>query len=549
MNQPNESPLLQIIPKEQLSQRQKALLPKKAFSLLYKLLREPDSLDDFDSNQKVAIWRENKTIFVWNWGNEISESYRGRHFCFTLKGFAEVDCAIYGEKDSAIAETFTYFGSLQHAPRTKTPLLRFCSDNERNFRFGALQAEQLAHILDSNPTRRIEISAPIDAEQARVLATRPYPLNLHFFGYGFAFRDRGTAFVEALEDRESAFGSLSIFCGREDDSMSNINLTRLLKLENVFEKLGICAPSEECVLHPFCAKVEVLDYRFYAWYMYPEFFNSLNIVAKDLTLKVLVRGYDVEWDDLLVSFLNRVAVLGHLERLSISLPFLSEENDLTEFMEFFDYSDMFPVVEALIRAIHGNPKLSSLDLADGDSYLQWGPHMKSIFKAVEKHPSLRTLAVQSYGNGDNAESDALIGVNDDFVKKHCFYPSWLERLLSRNRNIVVVDESGNKCTNGSTIDEAYALNGCYNGSVRLVNESTALRPLLVTSALTRSASTNYQHTALLLSHNVDTLCEILHAVDFEDALFAATIFLEANQRRTSKRKTRVQPARAAKRAA
>jgi hypothetical protein len=63
--------------------------------------------------------------------------------------------------------------------------------------------------------------------------------------------------------------------------------------------------------------------------------------------------------------------------------------------------------------------------------------------------------------------------NEEFERKRLFDPSWLEKLLSHNRNVVVVDIVGNKCTNGSTIDKAYALNDFSNGSIELVSESAS----------------------------------------------------------------------------
>ncbi len=199
-------------------------------------------------------------------------------------------------------------------------------------------------------------------------------------------------------------------------------------------------------------------------------------------------------------------------------------------------------MEALIRVIHAHPELSCLDLSGTPVYLEWGPLLQSIFEALEKHPSLRTQVAQDYELDDEEDE------GNAFVCRYNFYPSWLKQWLSRNRNIAVLDNSGNKCTDGSTIDKAYALNEFYNGSLALVNESASLRTLLVATALTRSASINFQFTALLLSQYADTLCEFVHGLDFEDAAMVGFIPQEDHPDRTAKRYNRVQPSYFAKKA-
>jgi hypothetical protein len=79
-----------------------------------------------------------------------------------------------------------------------------------NFGFAAITPQQLAHILDSNPNRKVQISTGLwSAEQSLVFATRPYLLNLYFESRhtddGFYFEDDGTQFVDAL-------GSVHFIC-------------------------------------------------------------------------------------------------------------------------------------------------------------------------------------------------------------------------------------------------------------------------------------------------------------------------------------------------
>lgn len=95
----------------------------------------------------------------------------------------------------------------------------------------------------------------------------------------------------------------------------------------------------------------------------------------------------------------------------------------------------------------------------------------------------------------------------------------LQRLLSRNRNIVVVNHWNQKHTNGSRIEKLYALNHVYSGSAILVKETTWLRSAILKAALTESYSTNFQFLALLLSAE-----KIRFQVNFQQQIRKARCF-------------------------
>ncbi|GAX13125.1 hypothetical protein FisN_17Hu054 [Fistulifera solaris] len=199
MNEPG--PLLQLIPRDRLSRQQKALLPRERSLPIYKLLREPTDHNEFDWKNlgTLAIWRENRTvIFV---SDEIFEPMNQRHVSFLLHNVGRdlcfLHCAIYGQTSAAIAQTATFFWSLEHSVETKYALR---IDEGRNFDFGAFRLPQLASILDSNQERHYAIpTGVLNAEQSVFVATRPYSLRLELVGDGFAFKDDGVAFIEALE--------------------------------------------------------------------------------------------------------------------------------------------------------------------------------------------------------------------------------------------------------------------------------------------------------------------------------------------------------------
>lgn len=83
-------------------------------------------------------------------------------------------------------------------------------------------------------------------------------------------------------------------------------------------------------------------------YVKPEHFISLDILTSDLKVEI-----DFEWADnrceLLLSFLKRVAELGHFERLNLS--FRNGWNRVTQ-------DDIPLIVNAVIAAIDGNAKLT-----------------------------------------------------------------------------------------------------------------------------------------------------------------------------------------------
>ena len=65
----------------------------------------------------------------------------------------------------------------------------------------------------------------------------------------------------------------------------------------------------------------VLDYCVDAGFIQQEDYNSLDIVANDLTVKFDLDHFDSpgQWAGHLISLLHRMAELGHLERLSVSV--------------------------------------------------------------------------------------------------------------------------------------------------------------------------------------------------------------------------------------
>ena len=185
---------------------------------------------------------------------------------------------IFGKSNAAIAEKAAFFWSLKST---------LASDAHRSnalwiedsfaFDLAALSSEQLARVFDSNPARRFAIrNGSWNTQQSLVLATRPYPLSLRLSSTipgdvgTFSFTDDGTAFVDALQRRQSAFGLLClVFVTTGNDRVphdmpfSHANIKLLFELEDTFETLIIGCLDEEIALLPFSAKVKVLNYTFF----------------------------------------------------------------------------------------------------------------------------------------------------------------------------------------------------------------------------------------------------------------------------------------------
>ncbi|GAX27157.1 hypothetical protein FisN_13Lh295 [Fistulifera solaris] len=193
---------LERIPEEQISPRQRALLPEQL--ALYRLIREQVTrLDEIDWHAygTFAICLDNHTILRLSRKFSRNEKYPS----FLLYSPC-LECVVFGDHKADILETVTFLWSLRRSEALDLALLeREIYGKDCTFDFSFLQPKQLARI----PNAHTEISfgkGVWNAQQSIVLASRPYPLQLHFTigvydDVGFAFDDGGTAFVRELENR------------------------------------------------------------------------------------------------------------------------------------------------------------------------------------------------------------------------------------------------------------------------------------------------------------------------------------------------------------
>jgi hypothetical protein len=315
----------------------------------------------------------------------------------------------------------------------------------------------------------------------------------------------GTAFVNALEQRTSSFGSLTLDFADGYLPFSKQNFKRLYALK-VFDKLTVTEFPEDCDLLPALVKkkYELTDYR-----DPPEEFPLPTIANKEVYLNIRVEKMDV-CQNYMVPLLNRLATLSHLEKLELSLIEYYDDR-LYEEPEEEDDTTPLNVMEALICVVCNNPHLTHLKLAGIYWDEVWFDHLQQLFLGMEDHPGMCMLVLEYLP----WRYFCQIGVNPTVTSPAEYYP-WLDQLLTRNRAITVVDESGGGSPKGSSTDKLQKLNHFYCGSAALRKDPVESRPVLVGKALTTKASRNFHYTALLLSDHVDTLCEFISDMDLED---------------------------------
>jgi hypothetical protein len=541
---------LVLIPDEELTEKQKELaveLLGEDYGPIYTFSQEPKSLGEIGwrehlpiEDPDVMIWRENETFTFVTDDNRSEFSSTKRSFAFALflgekyhRPYFHLSFRVLGKADAAVLETATFFCSVRHPEHPKA-YLRFhqCLPEDEgnlpfNVDFAALRGDQLTNILESNLSRQVELEiGSWSPEQAKILATQPFPLNLklnkaHEGETGIESNDDGTEFINHLETRRTRFGSLAIG-GIQFDmmSLSRSNLERIMNLEGAFDKLTIGLLNRESFFLPFSAKVGALDYRVHGNSTQPNNFDSLDIATNDIKLTFELDETD-PLEELLISFCNRMTQLAHFERLGISVEGALRQSEATESAS---------VVQAIIRTIDGNPDLTQLSLDLCRSLFLPEVNMEKLFQAIGRHRRLRIVELYPFPPVTSYRID------DEAQRLRKPYFSMLETLLDRNKFLSVLDYSGKRITNRTTIDDIYVKNYIDTRFIKEAKEHTFLRPFLVASALTQRASIDFQYSAELMTFHTDILCELLHDVHLDDSnhvLAAAGPAIEETEMRFS----------------
>lgn len=127
----------------------------------------------------------------------------------------------------------------------------------KNFDLSCVQSPFSTRLFEVIPLRHVHFdSLKLSAAQSTVLATRPHPIQVTFSEC--TFKNKDATFVNALENRQSSFGSLTLVdCAVIHDD----HLERLLQLDNVIQHLGLSADLDnpELSFLALFAKVDSLD--------------------------------------------------------------------------------------------------------------------------------------------------------------------------------------------------------------------------------------------------------------------------------------------------
>ncbi len=471
--------LLGLIPTDELMPHQIAKFSARDTWPTYMLLRKPKDVNELKKYKPgVAIWRDNGTLAY------VSSNGRGPALDQTKKnlrlglGF-QVVCTIVGETDEAIAETAELFWNFGYLGDKRRKVSIESSNSQFNFNLFPL--ERFAGLLGIESKSRMHLNGwTLSATQSVALATRPYPVELVLLE-SMSFEDGGIAFVDALQSRQSSFGTLHLN-GSGDDrehqvSLDDTVLQRLFQT-NTIEKLEVKGYMNNNLI-PFLFSASISNVRWYKCKLRP-YKQDIKMESGTLTL-----NFQYFLDFPVATIFDSLFHFDHLDITSLSLSInktLSPVPDL--------------VFQNLFRFIAANQNLRVLEWTIG---LKSVGHINSLFSVVEQHQTLRTFMLGRYNPKLDVDYSMLI------------------RMLSRNRRIELQVA---QCrwvhrfmrSTGSEIVFLFF----YRGSESLGQESQSIRPSLLGSSLMQSASNNFQRSALLLAGHTDALCQFLQSDEVHD---------------------------------
>lgn len=348
----------------------------------YRLLLTPIFLQQLsDCGPGIAIWMDFGAL-VYVSAYDTDDAPDTRQIVLALEfGKQGPRFHIVGRTQDGVSRTAAFFMSLLDATEEITYLR--ISTTSFVLDFTAARYQCLTRIFEIAPYRYLQFEGLLlSGEQLIVLATRSHPVRLVF--KGCKCEDEGTSFVHAVENRLSPFGRLTI----DRRLLSDANLMRLLEVD-VIQHLGVHYLEEELLLLPFSARMDSLECRNFSSGILEDALPSLNIVANKISFSL----YDDRalFPPGILLFLQRVAELGHFVELKFGV--YGFRGDIPE-----------SVVKELIRAVLANRDLVVLDLSSNAGYLNWAPHLPTLFEGLKHHSALRCLklsvALDAYGPND-----------------------------------------------------------------------------------------------------------------------------------------------------
>ncbi|GAX17960.1 hypothetical protein FisN_18Hu171 [Fistulifera solaris] len=464
--------LLQIIPPSLLQPTQVARWKEKGVHPTCRLLRNPISLKELvDYNFCYAILQENNTmIYVKPRGFINDFPVIGSRFVYFR--FGEDAVHIVGPSDNAIAQTVAFLIKVETSSAEG-----YCYEirgHGGTVDFRAAGSRCLAHLLNIASSNKVTFeSLLLSSEQSTALAIRRHQLDLLLNQCWF--KDGGTAFVDALQNRQGPFGSL---CLKGSAPVNAHNMRDLLQVDCI-NHFGAIHLGKNVV--PLSAKADSVFFEEVVTDLNSG--GSLNVFTRKLALNLVIDEGERFPTAAVLAFFRRLAQLGHLVELKIAFCDLDASLSMPN-----------AAVHELIRTVMANVNLQVLDLTTDGNALEWkSRQLNKILVGIKDHETLRTLKI---------DVD-----NEDIV----FGPSFehLLRLLTHKRNLVVMDDCGEAYTDEDAVDDLYFLNNFYLGSTGMLDEPPAQRSWLVTTALVEGALYDFQLSALLLSNHIDILHELI----------------------------------------
>ncbi len=439
----------------------------------FKLERFPVNLEELnDCGHGIAIWRENNklTYMTPHGSNDLPIPFQKMLSVVSFNGGPMFNIA--GRTDKSVVETASFFIGLEDST-TECSSLMIGTAYIDGFDFRNARFDCLPHIFEVAPSRTLELrNLKLSAAQSAVLATRPGPIELIL--EECTFSDEGKAFVDAAESHKSSFKTLAFV---NSSPLNDDNLKRLLQLDTI-ERLGLPQLSDDLALLPFAAKIDHLDYDILTLSLFEPEFQTVDIVPKKLALTML-QDYKYMQTKIIDVF-KRLENVGHFEELKLRFKFDDNEAGIPRFVSY-----------TLISAVMANPNLKVLDLGTDEDDLEWDMHVQTLFDGLKDHPGLRVIKLN--------------------VCQAAFGPNYmhLRKLLARNPNIIVTNENDDIYTDGSLVDELYAMHRFFHGSAELAIQPPLERVSLVGTALVEQASNDFCRSAILLSHHADALNELV----------------------------------------
>lgn len=458
----------------------------------FKFFREPRTIDELlPYKDGVVVSMDNGTLLLMNFRDSLRCSTQVEYFKYFQLHFHLGDktcttCQIFGDSEDKILETVVFFASLKVSAGQRMSCIKI--GYSREFIFDTTSHEnQLAAILDAASTKKITVwNCSLNHVISTVIATRPYPIDL-FLQYSPIDHD---AFFENLQRRTTLFGSLKLdrHTVKRDDRM----LRQLFDHLHLFEHLDLpCVPSDLLLkllaapLKSICFTVDTEDEEIDL--------GEADIVPKDIVVSSIMTNTTFQ-TRFMLSFFNRLAQLGHLERLAVNASIFYRGPPTNT-----------DVGNALIRAVRGSKKLKRLEFHENPRV--WDNCLKDLFRVLESHDTPCTVHLHDYPGALDPEY------------------SWLKQLLRRNRKIEV-DSIWDSILK---MEDTCALNRVFCGSQRLTQEPPFIRTSLVGTALTHSVAANrLRRIGILLTDQVDVICDLLQDVVTTDGA-DDTVTIEANQ--------------------